>query len=315
MTEEINIWSSWHSYPSVFALGHRYLKDLFLDDVLCEEKIDGSQFSFGKFLDSEGKEIVKCRSKGCQLNYEYPEKMFSLAVDTVKELQSLLKTGWTYRCEYLVKPKHNSLAYDRIPNKHLILFDINTAEETYLSYEEKKQEAERIGLEIVPILYQGKIEDANFVLSFLERQSILGGQKIEGVVIKNYNRFGQDKKALMGKYVSEACKEVHNTEWKANNKTSRDIIDNLILKYKTQARWNKAVQHLKEKGLLTDSPKDIGLLIKEAREDIEKECTEDIKNELYNWAISNVLRGCVGGLPEWYKEQLLKSQFEPKEDV
>ena len=35
------------SYPKIYNLGHKYLEELFLDDVLIEEKIDGSQISFG----------------------------------------------------------------------------------------------------------------------------------------------------------------------------------------------------------------------------------------------------------------------------
>lgn len=306
--ENIINMSSWHSYPSVFALGHRMIKDLFLDDVLLEEKVDGSQFSFGVFV-LDGMPELRCRSKGCQLNVELPEKMFQEAVNTAKELFPVLKTGWTYRAEYLQKPKHNSLAYERIPNKHLIVFDINTGEEEYMSYKDKTAECNRIGLECAPKIYEGKIDSPQVILDYLNNISILGGQKIEGVVIKNYKRFGQDKKALMGKYVSEAFKEVHANEWKNSNPTGGDIIQQIIMQYKTPARWNKAIQHLKEKGTLEGSPRDIGLLLKECQEDISKECSEEIQARLWAWAKSHILRGCVAGLPEWYKEELLKRQF------
>lgn len=295
--------TSYHSYPKIFALGHRAIKDLFLDDVLVEEKIDGSQFSFGVFNGE-----FRCRSKGAELNPEYPEKMFSLAVENAKSLD--LTEGYTYRAEYLQKPKHNSLAYDRIPTKNLILFDINASEEEYLSYEEKEDEAHRIGLEIVPMLYNGKVESPASLLEFLSKISILGGQKIEGVVVKNYKRFGEDKKVLMGKYVSEAFKEVHANEWKNSNPTNKDIIQRLVLSYRTPARWNKAVQHLQEKGQLTQSLRDIGLLMKETQLDIESECKDEIKELLYKHAISHIKRGCTAGIAEWYKEELLKKQFE-----
>lgn len=36
---------SWHSYPSIYALGHRAIVDLLKGPVFIEEKIDGSQFS------------------------------------------------------------------------------------------------------------------------------------------------------------------------------------------------------------------------------------------------------------------------------
>jgi hypothetical protein len=300
--------TSWHSYPSIFALGHRAIKELFLDDVLCEEKIDGSQFSFGRF---EGE--LKCRSKGATLNVDYPEKMFSVAVETAKLLD--LKEGWTYRAEYLLKPKHNALAYDRTPNKNLILFDVNTGEEEYMSYEDKQAEAERIGLEVVPILFEGKVDSPEHLLSFLERTSILGGQKIEGVVVKNYHRFGQDKKVLMGKYVSEAFKEVHSASWKESNPSVKDVIQTLIISLKTPARWNKAIQHLQESGTLTDSPRDIGELIKEVHNDIKKECEDDIKDKLYRYALPSIMRGVVSGLPEWYKEELMKKQFTDSDNL
>lgn len=301
--------SSWTSYPKIFAIGHRWIKDIFEDEVLIEEKVDGSQFSFGVFIEN-GERVIRCRSKGCQLNVEYPEKMFAAAVETVKEIQDLLVQGWTYRGEYLARPKHNSLAYDRIPKKHIMIFDICMNEECYLAYGEKKILAERAGLECVPKIFEGKIESPDEILNFLDRESVLGGQKIEGFVVKNYHKITEDKKTMMGKYVSEAFKEVHNKEWKKTNASSNDIIQRLILDYKTPARWNKSIQRLRDVGKLTDSPKDIGLLIKSCQEDILEECEHEIKDKLFNWAKGKILRGCVGGLPEHYKEYLLKKSFK-----
>jgi hypothetical protein len=242
---------------------------------------------------------------------ESPEKIFRKAVEYVATLD--LRDGWTYRGEVLDKPKHNALAYDRVPKGNVILFDINTDEERYLSYEEKAAEAARIGLEVVPLLYSGMVGSADDVRGFLERTSILGGQKIEGVVIKNYSRFGKDKKALMGKYVSEAYKEVHRKSWGEANPHQGDVIIRLIGMFKTPARWNKAVIHLEEKGELENSPRDIGKLIAEVKEDIKKECSEEIRDVCFKWAIEPVLRGSVAGLPEYYKQRLLESQFTGKE--
>jgi hypothetical protein len=88
--------TSWHSYPSIYNLGHKNVLDIFNEDVLIEEKIDGSQFSFGLFADE-----LRCRSKGATLNIDAPEKMFQKAVDVAKGLIDKLNNGWTYRCEYL----------------------------------------------------------------------------------------------------------------------------------------------------------------------------------------------------------------------
>lgn len=299
--------TSFHSYPSIFALGHRHLADLFSDPVICQEKVDGSQISFGVFNDSDDTRTLRIRSKGADINVLAPEGMFASGVEVIKTLP--LHPGWTYRGEFLRRPKHNALCYDRIPKNHIILFDINTGHEEYMPYAGVVAEADRLGFEVVPLLHEGMIENVDQIRAMLDKTSILGGQKIEGVVVKNYLRFGPDKKALMGKHVSEAFKEVHSAEWKAANPSKLDVVQRLIETLKTPARWNKAVLHLRERGMIEDSPRDIGHLIKEAQQDIERECMDMIAQKLTEWALPQIRRGVVRGLPEWYKDELLKRQF------
>lgn len=300
--------NSWHSYSSIYNMGHKAIADLLKGPVYVEEKVDGSQFSFG--VDEEG--TLRVRSKGCEMVVDAPEKMFSLAVETVKRLQPLLHPGWTYRCEYLRAPKHNALIYKRIPKDHLIIFDIERGECEFMPYHEKMDEANRLGLETVPLLHMGMVETLEDFRHFLNLQSILGGQNIEGVVVKpiGYGLFGKDKKVLMGKFVSEAFKEVHSKMWKAENPTAGDIVGRLGADYGTQARWQKALQHLAEQGLITDAPQDIGPLMKEVPVDVKRECEEEIKEKLFAFAWPHIARMTTRGLPEWYKELLLKKQFE-----
>jgi len=294
--------SSWHSYPSIYNLGHKALDNLFRDLVLIEEKVDGSQLSAG-IIDGE----LRVRSKSKEMVIDAPEKMFIPAVNAIKELP--LTPGWTYRGEFLGKPKHNCLAYSRIPEKHFIIFDINTNEECYLNYDEKVVEANRLGLEIVPRLFEGEISGPEHLRALLETESILGGTKIEGIVIKNYSQFGPDKKTLMGKFVSEAFKEKHAGEWKAANPGKTEIVQSLIAGLKTDARWNKAIQHLRDNGEIESSPRDIGNLIKEIQSDVKKECEDEIKEALFRYAWPQIQRGIVAGVPEWYKQKLMDDQF------
>jgi hypothetical protein len=156
----------------------------------------------------------------------------------------------------------------------------------------------------------GNVTEAGSLIDLLDRTSILGGQKIEGIVIKNYNRFGMDKKVLMGKFVSEKYKEVHAGAWRESNPTKTDIIQSLIVAYRTPTRWNKAIQHLRESGGLDGSPKDIGGLIKEVQNDVKAECKEEIMSALFGYAWPQIQRGIVSGLPQWYKDELMKNQFE-----
>lgn len=299
--------NSWHSYPSIYAIGHRAVEALTKGPVNVEEKVDGSQFSFGV---TEAGEVM-VRSKGAILLADAPEKMFTRAVESVKERVSKLTPGWTYRGEYLRSPKHNSLAYGRIPDGNIIIFDINTGHEEYLPYEAKKAEAERIGLECVDLIYSGVIETAVQFAEFLERDSVLGGVRIEGVVVKprDYNLFGLDKKVLMAKFVSEHFKEVHAKEWKKTNPTHADVLVTIGQQYATEARWRKAVQHLRDGGNLEGSPRDIGNLVKAVPQDILGDSAEAIKDALFKWAWPSIQRMATRGLPEWYKQQLAESQF------
>jgi len=293
------------SYPSIYAIGHKALADLFDGPVVVEEKIDGSQFSFGV---TDGGDIL-VRSKGKDMVPDAPESMFVRAVETVRDLAGTLTPGWVYRGEYLQKPKHNSLAYSRTPERHIILFDVTTGLESWMTPEEKAAEARRIGLECVPVLHVGIIETAAQLVTLMREESVLGGVTPEGLVVKNYAKFGPDKKTLMGKYVTEAFKEVHAKEWKASNPGRQDVLESLIARYRTEARFAKAVQHLREAGALEGTPRDIGALLKEVQRDVEKECADEIRDALYRWAWPQISRAITGGLPQWYKESLLADQF------
>jgi len=274
--------------------------------MLCHN----SQLSFGFFPGTDA-EPLRARSKGAQLNVLAPEKMFARGIEIIRALP--LHEGWTYRGEFLGKPKHNALAYDRIPANHVILFDINTGHEEYLPYDAVCDEAARLGFEVVPRLHEGMVAGIEMFREMLSRTSVLGGQPVEGVVVKNYALFGPDKKVLMAKYVSERFKEVHAAEWKLSNPAAGDVIQTLIQHYRTPARWQKAVQHLREAGALEQSPRDIGLLFKEVPVDVKTECEDEIKQKLFEWAWPKVSRGITAGLAEFYKEDLLRQQFEVSE--
>jgi hypothetical protein len=324
--------NSWHSYPSIFNLGHKAVGSLLNVPHYIEEKVDGSQFSFGIFSSIEGKTEnplageplyvieefeLRIRSKGAQMVVDAPMAMFKLGAETVKRLGPDLHPGWTYRGEFLAKPKHNTLAYDRAPAGNVILFDVEIGDQEFLTPEQKRAEAERLGLECVPVLAwdkQGGGTSLGQLRSIIDgTKSVLGGQTIEGIVIKQLGPgylYGQDSKVLMGKFVSERFKEAHKLVWGENNPTSGDILTKLGAAYGTQARWMKAVQHLKDAGLLEDSPRDIGKLLIECQKDIGQECKEEIQKALWKWAWPHVSRMVTRGMPEWYKQYLLEKQFE-----
>lgn len=294
------------SYPKVYNLGHRAIKDLFEDEISVEEKIDGSQFSFGLMKTEDEKYELQCRSHYQQIDMDNIPKMFRKAVETAKILIPKLPLGWIFRCEYLEKPKHNVLVYNRVPNHHLIIFDIEIEDQYFIDPNERVVEVERIGLESVPVFYKGKLDSYEEMFILLKTISCLGGQQIEGLVFKNHHRFGIDGKALMGKHVRESFKEQHQKEFKAQGK---HIVQKIGESLHSEARWLKAIQHLKEQGKLSNSPKDIGNLLKEISTDVYTECADEIKEALFNGYWKMICKIITKGFPEWYKEKLAKDQF------
>ena len=224
----------------------------------------------------------------------------------------------TFYGEYLNKPKHNTLAYDNIPKNHIALFGAyNSVTREHFSMEYVEAFAKAFNLDTVPVLYRGSEATPEMVLELVkERVSYLGGQYIEGVVVKAYKPWlflGQIPQTVMsGKYVTEAFKEVHNKNWKAEN-TGKGKLEVAISQYRSEARWNKAVQHLRDDGRLTESPKDIGELIKEVRKDISLEEKENIKDQLWSIFKNDFLGMATSGLPQWWKDKLVLGDLDGEE--
>lgn len=263
------------AFPKIFAVGTKYVADIFDGPVEITEKLDGSQIGFGKV---DGTLVV--RSKGAIINLDNPDSLFKVATEYIKSIEDILPNNTLFYGECFKQPKHNTLVYLHIPKNNVALFGVNILGE-FQPHSVISHWAAVLGFDVVPIIAEGIVSSANIPL-LLERESYLGGAKIEGVVIKNYKKnvlLTADVilPIMSAKYVSEAFKEVHGKRWE-QEETNKGKFHILCSQYKTEARWAKAVQHLKEAGVLDNSPKDIGMLLKEIKEDIETEEKENIKD-------------------------------------
>lgn len=294
--------TSWHSYGKIYGVGHAAVRDIWMKTITIEEKIDGSQFSFGVI---EGRLRIKSHHQDIS-DIVGPWGLFTEAIAYVRELhvKGLLIPGWTYRGEVIQKPKHNKLEYERCPKHNIIGFDVATAEEQYLGYVDKVAAFGKLDLECVPYYYYGIISNPDTVKTMLDRRPLLGGRLIEGIVIKAYGVFGEDKKTLMAKYVSEAYKEVKPAEG-----TGKDFLWEMIEKYRTEARWDKAIQRLREEGKLLNEARDIGPLVGAIVADLKEEEGEAIKDAFFHKYWPHLGRGCTGGFAEYYKRKLLEGSF------
>ncbi len=292
-----------HDYGKVYNNGTKYVLAVLDGSVVIQEKVDGSQFSFA-LVDGE----LVFRSRKQQMHCYAYEGMFEEGIKAIEEIKDKLTPNLIYSGEYLRTPKHNALKYDRVPTRHVILFDLEdaTTPDLYFPPYVVREEAERLGLECVPTFFEGTVTNImEQVIPLLkEKKPTLGGEFIEGVVIKNYERPTMDGKFMKAKIVAEDFREVHKQEWGKANPSSRDIVVALVEAYRVEARWNKAIQHLQESGQLQDAPQDIGPLLKAVNQDVLDECTDEIKEILFKHFWKDISRGITRGLPEWYKRKL-----------
>lgn len=291
-------------YPKIISLGGKGTEEIFMDEIICEEKIDGSSVR----LYNDNKILrIGSHKKELSLNIDIPDaKMFKPFLIWIKENENKLLE--------LIPNKHilfgemsqnqNILKYNQ---KHpIILFDIAKVTEFGLdfidNYSVLVDYSKRLQIPVVPLLYKGRVTDKEELMELLNKESFLGNTKVEGVVVKNYarpNRFGRE---LFAKIVNEDFKEIHQKVWKGQKyKAIEEIIAE---KYFTSARLQKAIQRAKEEGKYEGELRDLSYLIGDVIKDIREENGEDIKEEVFQvyWRI--ISRIISGRVPMEYKKFL-----------
>lgn len=288
------------SYPKVRATHDKHVRNVFEGRVVIQEKIDGSQFSFGKF---DGK--MQFRTRG-QSSLETNNLQFGRGIKTASLLVDLIEEGVWYRCEFLGSCKQNVIVYSRTPKGSLILFDVQNADGSFMNPDQLQKEAERLGLECVPTLWQGEnlshsIQTFEFLKELINKESTLGGANMEGCVIKNYNLIDGDSYVL-AKFVCDDFKE--KMQKGGNSSFKKDIVVSLIEELRTEARWDKAIQHLRDNGELTNTMKDMGPLCVEVQKDLFEEEEEYIMDQLRQKILPTIIKSSTIGLAEYYKAKL-----------
>lgn len=296
------------SYPKILNLGAAYTEDALLGTLVVQEKVDGSLFAFG--VNDEGQLVI--RSKNADIDPEVGQDMFQKAIDYVKSLnlpERGLRDVYFY-CEYLQKPKHNVCVYEKTPANHLVLFDVMTHGRFYSGgdivqhLQEVAGWAMDLGIDPIPVYTVGKL-DKDDLQQYFQKDSYLGGTKIEGIVIKNFARnimYNGQVYPLYTKFVRPEYREQSKELWEPGE----NKLDAYIETFHNENRWKKVMQHAKEAGQLTHTPKDIGNLIPLIYEDVLLEEAENIKRFLFDYFKGDILNASKRGFAEWYKTQLLE---------
>ena len=297
-------------YPKVLQLGSYQTERALIGNVVVQEKIDGSQFRFWININGE----VEYGSHHRQIHVGENYGMFKEAIEyleSIKEKIVFFFPQMTYFfCEYLQKPKQNCLKYTNVPTNNLILFDM-FFDGKWFSYQSLQNNAMTLNIDVIPQFHTGEAT-IDLLRGFFDRESFLGGEKIEGVVVKNYHEdimIGGQLRPLFVKLVRSEFRERNSGEHAGHKQTLEEWMGG----FKTEARWQKAVQAMKEAGKLETSPRDIGPLFVHVHKDISEEEKENISHHLYRHFIGEILRRSTAGLADWYKELLVKNIFGEQE--
>ncbi|MDP8213385.1 MAG: RNA ligase family protein [Candidatus Zapsychrus exili] len=291
------------AFTKIYNIGHKEVENIFDGPVEVTEKIDGSQFCFGVI---DGKLYI--RSKGREIDEENQDSMFSRACDHVRNLyeNKKLPEGYVFFCERLNRPRHVRLKYDRVPKNNLILFgtQINNGycdnKLRFAEHLELIYYADRLDIELIPLIYKGDNITIAKLDELIDRKSILGDVDIEGLVIKKYDGANSP---ISAKYVSESFRERKIIKLPIAE-TRKEAIDEFIKTFRSEARWEKAVQHLRDDSRLENSQKDIGKLAKEINIDLLEEEESTIKEFFYKMYKKDFTKYALLGFADWYLNRL-----------
>jgi len=290
------------SYPKIVAGDHskstarKWDKDKNYEWFI-EEKMDGSNLGMQlmKKDATKGDELVfNCRGRILKAPHDW---MFDKAISALCTLKPKLNPNYVYFGETISKQRHNVIQYQRIPRFFFVLFDIyNLAEKTYLSRAKLESEADKLGLECAPLLFQNKdpsVDPKSIVSNLLKTHpgSLLGPEvRPEGFVLKHHTcvKPNGHMVATKKKYVSEQFRESHKCKSKTLNQnlTADQCLDLIMSWYPKETRWQKAKQRLRDQGKITgedeNAQKERNAIMTEARRDFQEEEQETLKNLLWS---------------------------------
>ena len=152
-------------FPSIKHLKGRLDPIFFSGHVYVTEKVDGSQIRFGRYGDN-----IAVYSKYGEIDIDKPDHLFVNAVKYIKEIKHKLLPGYTYVGETLQHRGHGMLSYSRVPKNHIALFAVIDEDGNY--FNDVRPHALHLGIDSVPILFEGSIISLATVEKELQKESV-----------------------------------------------------------------------------------------------------------------------------------------------
>lgn len=263
-------------YQDILESGH----------IIVQEKLDGANASFTW---NEMTNTLDVFSRNCLLDEENDLRGYyawakQLNVELVKKYPHYIYFG-----EWLVKHK---LDYGSNMDQ-FYLFDIfDKQKHKYLPFDIVRQEAERLGLNLIPVFYEGSTRPVEELKQFVGK-SLLGDVG-EGIVIKNVNYQDKFGVQIYLKMVSDTFAEkVKAKKPKDQNVTQEELFIETFL---TVARVEKFLYKLVDEGVLPDhfGVKEIPVILRELGPRLYEDLIEEEGDSLDPEFDHKRIRKCIG---------------------
>ncbi|WP_261376213.1 RNA ligase family protein [Brevibacillus brevis] len=225
-----------------------------------QEKLDGANASFRYDVETNS---IRAFSRNMELHEE--ENLHGFFQWKQQLPKEKIVAGMVYFGEWLNPHKIKYPQYD----KQYFLFDMyDTAACEYVDFVIVEREAQRLGLHLVPVFYQGEYQGEAHLRSFVGKTALGGKLRDEeigeGIVVKNADyrdRFGRQ---LFVKIVTDVFSEVKRQKppKDPNQPKSEEVL--FVEQYVTLARVEKFLYKLIDKRVLEETfgVKDMGVILK-----------------------------------------------------
>lgn len=261
-------------YHSIVRYGHRSTREVLNrgDQIIIQEKVDGANASFA-VVDGE----LKCWSRNRELSMSNTLEGFYVWAKQNIEVDKLLE-GVVYFGEWTAQHK---VVYEGYA-KQFFLYDIyNLHLEEYVSFSMVRDEAKRLGLNLIPVFFEGEFESFEQLMSYVGRTELNGklGQEVsgEGIVVKNVDYRDRFGKQMFVKLVVDKFAEVQMQKAPKDPKKKFTPEELKVRECITSPRVEKQLFKMIEEGLLDRDygVEDMGKILKHVSplvaEDILKE--------------------------------------------
>lgn len=281
-------------FMDIVRLGHKSTLGVLKEGnrIVIQEKIDGANASFRRV----GSELVAF-SRNNQLT---PENTLGGFYDFVKGLDISLGEGYIFFGEWTnphkVKyPEHQ---------KKFFLYDIYDVEEgKYLDFDVVENVANHLGLNLVPVFYDGEYQSFEHLQSFVGKTELggrLGDEEIgEGIVVKNVDYVDRFGNQIFVKLVTDAFREVQKQKAPKDPKIALTQEQTFVDATVTEPRVEKFLHKFVDEGILDEhyGIEDMGIILKNmnnrVKEDILKEerdmLPEEYDDKQLNKAVSRTV--------------------------